>query len=74
MGKTVKKELVDPPSERPKPCRNRELYPDWPYVEWGLQTEEYFHTFRGLPNQGLNPYNNPNELPVKENDLIELFG
>jgi hypothetical protein len=39
-----------------------------------LQIEEYFHTVRGLPNQGLNPYNDSNEFPMKENDLIELFG
>jgi hypothetical protein len=50
MGKTVKKEFVEAPSERPTPCRNWELYPDWLFVEWALQTEEYFHSIWDLPN------------------------
>jgi hypothetical protein len=49
MGKTVtKKESVDIGSDRPKPCKSQELYPDWSFLEWSLQTEEYFHSVRGL--------------------------
>jgi hypothetical protein len=70
MEKTVtKKESVDIGSDRPKPCKNRELYPDWPFLEWSLQTEEYFHSVRGLQNEG-----DEGHLPINDTDFIELFG
>jgi hypothetical protein len=70
MEKTVtKKESVDIGSDRPKPCKNRELYPDWPFLEWCLQTEEYFHFVRGLQNEG-----DGGHLLVNDTDFIELFG
>jgi hypothetical protein len=67
--------LLELGSDRPKPCRNRKVYPDWPYQEWVLQTKEYFHSVRGLPNQGANPYDDHgSHLAVNNSDLIELFG
>ena len=70
MGKTViKKESVDIGSHRPKPYKNQELYPNWPFLEWSLQIEEYFHSVRGLQNEG-----NRGHLIVNDTDFIELFG
>jgi hypothetical protein len=40
-----------------------------------LQTEEYFHSVRGLQNEGVNSYDDHgSHFPVNDFDLIELFG
>lgn len=61
-------------SDRCKLCKDTLNYPYSPFVDYKQQTEQYFHTVRGLPNKGRNPYFESRKLPVSEKDLIKVFG
>jgi hypothetical protein len=72
-NKLRKEEKLHLKEERQAFDANKE-FPLWKVVDYDLQTEEFFHSVRELPNEGLNPKLDLTAKHVSKSNIAKVFG